>query len=229
MKKSILFTMLLAGLTLWLGCEKDDFNLPQENVQQPALQIPTDMAALLSAEELNYIENAYEGALIKRRDEDVILPLMIQMDVYLSYSLVRETNPGEERIDIIISGTGTWAETGQTNFFEVQYEPDLGGSWVGEGFIGTESHSHTMYIFFKSEPDPNASDGCLDNVVLSAKQEFTRGTSEFRGVTGDAIRKVFVSEDDSSKGELLVCGYLFLPGGKELAPFEVELEDGAPD
>lgn len=226
MKKSILFTMLLAGLTLWLGCEKDNFNLPQENVQQPALQIPTDMAALLSAEELNYLETSFLEAWIEHRDEDLVLPVMIQMDVYLSYPANREGGPGNGDVDVAISGSGLWPETGPVTYFEIQSKPDPQGFWVGEGSIRTMNTPFPMYLFFTSIPDPGGSNGCVVQYVMSAKLNFNRGSGEFRGVSGEALRKVFVSEDDYGKGVVLICGHVVLPAGASLAPFEVEMENG---
>ncbi len=226
MKKSILFTVLLAGLTLLLGCEKDNFDLPQDNVQQPALQIPTDMAALLSAEELNYLENSFEQALIRHRDEDLVLPVMIQMDVYLSYPADRETGPGDGDVFVAIGGSGLWPEMESVTYFEVQYQPDPQGFWVGEGSIRTMNTPFPMYLFFTSLPDPGGSDGCIEQYVMSAKLNFNRGSGEFRGVSGEALRKIFVDVDDYGKGILIVCGYVVLPAGASLAPFEVETENG---
>lgn len=226
MKKSILFTLLLAGLTLWLGCEKDNFDLPQDNVQQPALQIPTDMAALLSEEELNYLETSYEQALIRRGDEDLVLPVMIQMDAYLSYPADREGGPGNGDVDVAIGGSGLWPQMGPVTFFEVQFQPDPQGFWVGEGSIRTMDTPFPMYLFFTSLPDPGGSDGCIEQYVMSAKLNFNRGSGEFRGATGEALRKIFVSADDYGKGTLIVCGHVVLPAGASLAPFEVETENG---
>jgi hypothetical protein len=218
--------VLLAGLTLLLGCEKDDFDLPQDNVQQPALQIPTDMAALLSAEELNYLETSFEQALIRHRDEDLVLPVMIQMDVYLSYPADRETGPGDGDVFVAIGGSGLWPEMESVTYFEVQYQPDPQGFWVGEGSIRTMNASSPMYLFFTSEPDLGTSEGCIEQYVMSAKLNFNRGSGEFRGVSGEALRKIFVDVDDYGKGILIVCGHVVLPAGASLAPYEVETENG---
>lgn len=226
MKKSILFTLLLAGLTLWLGCEKDNFDLPQNNVQQPALQIPTDMAALLSAEELNYLENSFEQALIRHRDDDLVVPVMIQMDVYLSYPADREGGPGDGDVYVAISGSGLWPQVAPVTYFEVEYQPNAQGFWVGEGSIRTTNTAYPMYLFFTSEPDTGGSDGCIEQYVMSAKLNFNRGTGEFRGVSGEVLRKIFVNPDDYGKGILIVCGQVVLPAGASLAPFEVETENG---
>lgn len=226
MKKNFLFTMMLAGLTLWLGCEKENFDLPQENVQQPALQIPTDMAALLSAEELKYLETSFQQAWIERRDEDIVLPVLIQTEVYLSYQANREGGPGNGEVDLAIGGSGLWPQVGPVTYFEVQYEPDPLGFWVGEGSIQTANTPFPMYLFFKSEADPGGSDGCVVQYVLSAKLDFTRGSGEFRGASGEALRKIFVCEDDYGKGVVLICGHVVLPAGAKPAPNEVETDNG---
>lgn len=90
--------------------------------------------------------------------------------------------------------------------------------------MSTTSGSCPGILYFTSEPSVGGPTGCdLTGYVLSADLTFTHGKGEFRDAYGEALRKVFVSEDDFTKGVVLICGYVVLPGRAHAAPFEVEM------
>lgn len=225
MRATLFSLMVLAGLTFLLGCEKENLVIPQKNVQQPAWQITDDMAALFSAEERKEIEASYQEALDHYRGEKIVLPMMVKMDVRLSYSMNRDQNEGKDEIDVAITGQGAWVQAFRLRYFEVQYKPDANGFWKGEGWMKKDmsiSHEEPA-LFFTSRKGNECFYDRSAGYVMEGILEFTGGTYEFQYASGEALRKVFVDHDDMSRGEAILYGFLVLPATPEAL---VEAETG---
>ncbi|MBK7410349.1 MAG: hypothetical protein IPL49_19825 [Saprospirales bacterium] len=214
--------MVLASSMLWMGCEKDLVtpDAPKPDALQMALDIPGEIAALLTTDEIHAFQDSYAEARRTYAGAHTVLPVMIRMKVRISQPAqttesnlaTRENDPGGNGVDLAIMGEGYWTKVGRMRYFEVQYEPNQWGFWKGEGWLRRNlfGTNDDPAIFFTSEKwMENIPERTLD-FCMTAQLNFSGGTCEFQWSFGEGVRKLFLSEDDPSVGEVLIYGYLAL-------------------
>jgi hypothetical protein len=223
MKTKNFVWMIGVASFIWVGCAKESIEM---QAPKPALDVPSEIAAMLSVEELQDFEDAYLLALKQHPIGDQIYPLMMHMNVIVSRGSIRVEQPGGVGADICISGRGVWANAARMRYFEAIYKPDEQGYWVGEGYLEKIDPGARLrsYLYFNSEPWQGAIyyDG-EGGYQLNGLLRIFRGTGDYRLAHGVINRRVFFPEGDYVNGVAVMFGVVIIPGKEKLAGGKMDI------
>jgi hypothetical protein len=210
-KKNFVWAIGVFSVMFW-ACEKESL------VQQSPVDMPDEISALLSAEQIQDFEQTYELAFRNYAPRYQVIPLYVRMDALVSRGAFRLNEPGGDVSDYCILGKGLWSNGDRANYFEAVHflnpQEFKGEGWLEEANPGAKLKSA---LYFTSEAwNETIYQKTVDQYRLDATLRIFRGTGDYLHAFGEASRHVFFEEGDYVNGIAIIYGYIVIPGPEEL-------------